>query len=141
MTISGQFDMRQLLTEARLRVFGCLILGIGGLCFSLCLLQSMSIHHIQTTVVTRIGFLAPFPVLGALLFGVTTLSNRWRIVEFTCDENSFRFRKWRSAYEETRVLSDIAGVREYAGRGLLGYVVTFRDGAEILSCISVLSSY
>jgi hypothetical protein len=73
-----------------------------------------------------------FPAVGVAYFWAIARRDGQRVVEFTCDESSFRFRKVRSAQAETRALSEVAQVWEARERsGVTGYGVVFRDGHKV----------
>ena len=61
------------------------------------------------------------------------VSFRRRIVkEFTYDGYTLQFSTLGTAMPQTRALSEIAGLREWKGRGgPFGYRITFRDGKKI----------
>lgn len=132
MTISGELPKRQILSRRLRAGVACVVFSGGGLWLFLHMLQSALIHHFTPDKGTQVAAVAFFPTMGAIAFGLMTWSDGWRIVEFTCDESSFRFRKLRSALAETRALSEISKVQEVRGRyhDLRGYSVVFRDGTE-----------
>ena len=89
--------------------------------------------------VLRVAALAFGPFIGATGFALTFWLNRDVLVEFTCDDRSFRFRKFGSARVETRDLSEIAKVSEMARNATVtGYYVQFRDGRGATVSVSAL---
>jgi hypothetical protein len=90
----------------------------------------------QLDRLTKIEVSAFLPFLAVVTYGWSLWSDGWRVLEFTCDQRSFRFRKLRGG-PESRGLSEIARVhREYVRTpyisGCPGYTVRFRDGEEVL---------
>jgi hypothetical protein len=131
MTISGELARWKLRARTLTLAVTCLGIGGGGFWFFLHLVER-SRDRLALDQFTQTALIAFFPLMGAIGFGVSMWADGWRIVKFTCDEHSFRFRKFR-ADPETRDLSEIAGIQEVYGRGhdLRGYRVAFRDGAEV----------
>jgi hypothetical protein len=135
MTISGKLTKWQLVSRSLSTALACLLFSGGGCWFFLHAVRIMSAGFSPPDQFTQIAAVSLFPVMGAIAFGLILWSDGWRIVEFTCDEHSFRFRKLRSACDETRELSEITKVQEAytayrRGRELTGYAVGFRDGTE-----------
>jgi len=131
MTISGEFTKTQLLVRRLQNALPCLILSGGGLWFAYHLVQKTR-EHFSPDQFTQIASMAFFPFVGLVAYLLLTWSDRWRIVAFTCDEHSFRFRKLRDPYQETRDVSEVAKVEEVRGRynELCGYQLGFRDGSQ-----------
>ncbi|HTX37165.1 MAG TPA: hypothetical protein VME43_19180 [Bryobacteraceae bacterium] len=115
--------MRRLRTALAWLMFGAL----GFLFF----FHAVARARFSPDLLAQIAALASFPLIGAIGFALTIRSDGWRIVEFTCDERSLRFRKTRGA-RETRDFSEITKVEEVPrrGGGRFGYAVGFRDGTE-----------
>ena len=132
MTISGELTKRQLWTRRLLTGLVCLVFSGAGLWFFTYLIHAAQAHHFTMDKGTQIVAIACSPILGAMAFGLIVWSDGWAIVEFTCNENCFRFRKLRSA-PETHLLTDVKSVQEVHGRGeeLLGYSIFFQDGGEV----------
>jgi hypothetical protein len=96
------------------------------------LFLAVVIRHLLPLEPRMIVLIVIFPAVGVAFFWAITRRDGRRVVEFTCDESSFRFRKVRSAQAETRVLSEVAQVREARERsGVTGYEVVFRDGQKV----------
>jgi hypothetical protein len=135
MRIAGAYTSRQLL-RLKLRVgLPCLLVAALGLWGSQHLLQNRRARF-QLDRLTKIEVSAFLPFLAVFTYGFSLWSDGWRVLEFTCDERSFRFRKSRGG-PESRSLSEIARVhREYVRTTYIsacpGYTVRFWDGEEVL---------
>jgi len=135
MRIAGAYTGRQLL-RLKLRVgLPCLLVGALGLWGSQHLLQNRRVRF-QLDRLTKMELSAFLPFLAVFTYGWSLWSDGWRVLEFTCDERSFRFRKLRGGLE-SRSLGEIARVhREYLRTtyiaGCPGYTVRFQDGEEVL---------
>jgi hypothetical protein len=134
MRIAGSYTRRQLL-RLKLRVgLPCLLVGAFGLWGSQCLLQKP--RRFQFDRLTEIEVSAFLPFLAVFTYGWSLCADGWRVIEFTCDERSFRFRKLRGG-PKSRGVGEIVRVhREYIRTtyisGCPGYTVRFRDGEEVL---------
>ena len=127
MTISGELTQRQLARRKLLRIGFPLLLACGG---PLLLLDQILLH--STPGPGDFAFIPLFLVGGAVVYWLWTRSDGWWVVEFTCDETSFRYRRWGSAQAEARALSDVAKVLEWKSSGEpVRYEVTFRDGGVV----------
>jgi hypothetical protein len=135
MRIAGAYTSRQLL-RLKLRVgLPCLLVGAMGLWGSQHLIQNRQTRF-QLDRLTEIEVSAFLPFLAAFTYGWSLWMDGWRVLEFICDERSFRFRKLRGG-RESRDLSEIVRVHlEYCRttyvRGCPGYTVRFQDGEEVL---------
>jgi hypothetical protein len=128
MTISGEITGRQLAMRRLAAWLVCLVWCAPAIL----LLLAVLIRHLGPLDPMMIGALAIFPIAGAGSFWAMTRWDIRRVVEFTCDESSFRFRICRSEQSETRALSEVAAVREMRERGgPTGYEVVFRDGRKV----------
>ena len=100
--------------------------------YALMLFLTAAIRQLAPLDPILIAPISLFPVLGVVMFWAMTRREGRRVVEFTCDEGSFRFRKVGSAQAETRALSEVARVQEVSERaGLIGYELIFRDGHKV----------
>jgi hypothetical protein len=128
MTISGELTRWQAVSRRPAAWLVCLVwCGVG-----LWLFLAVVIRHLLPLEPRMIVLIVIFPAVGVAFFWAITRRDGRRVVEFTCDESSFRFRKVRSAQAETRVLSEVAQVREARERsGVTGYEVVFRDGQKV----------
>jgi hypothetical protein len=131
MTLSGRLTNAQRRSIWRTSAFVCLFLGGAFLCFFLFIIRNSPNRQPLGLCITGLAF---GPVVGAVMFGFFFRSNVQKIVEFTCDEGSFRFQKLGKAQPETRALSEIAKVEDWhTGKSgqVTGSWVGFRDGAEV----------
>jgi len=128
MTISGEITERHLAMRRLAAWLLCLVWCAPAIFLGLTVL----IRHLGPLDPMIIGALAIFPIAGVANFWAITRWDIRKVVEFTCDESSFRFRISRSEPGETRALSEVAAVRESGGRGQpTGYYVIFRDGRKV----------
>jgi hypothetical protein len=128
MTISGELTRWQAVSRRPVAWLVCLVwCGVGFWLF-----LAVVIRHLLPLDSGTITLVAIFPAAGAAFFWAIARRDGRRVVEFTCDESSFRFRKVRSAQAETRALSEVAQVWEARERsGVTGYGVVFRDGQKV----------
>ena len=78
----------------------------------------------------RVAALAFGPVIGLLGFAFAWWVNSDSVVEFSCSDSLFRFRKLGATETETRSISDIVRVQGMGRSGTTGYCIGFRDGTE-----------
>lgn len=144
MQIAGAYTSRQLL-RLKLRVgLPCLLVGALGFWGAHYLLQKRQARF-QLDRMTKVEVSAFLPFLAVFTYGWSLWCDGWRVLEFTCDERSFRFRKLRGG-PKSRGLSEITRVRrEYIRttyiRGCPGYTVRFRDGEEVLLGLTLPNAY
>ena len=74
---------------------------------------------------------AGLQVVGAAIFLFLTWSDRWKVIEFTCDDEAFRFRRFAQTSFESRCLWEVQAIRSDYSYGRRSYVVRFLDGSEI----------
>jgi len=88
----------------------------------------------------RIAGVAFICVAVSIIFVYLSRDANQEIVEFTCDETSFRFRKLGNARTETRTLSEIVTVCERCDKSGTPRAcrLLFRGGAEALLWYGVL---
>lgn len=79
----------------------------------------------------RAAVLAFGPVIGLIGFAFVWWINSDSVVEFSCNDSLFRFRKLGATETETRSVSDIVKVRGLGRGGTTGYCIGFRDGTEV----------
>lgn len=130
MTISGALTKRQTGSRRLLAWLTCLA-WCGAGAWPVFAVVTRNLGPLDPIFVV---LLAVFPIAGVATFWAMTRRDTRRVVEFACDESSFRFRKWRSEQTETRALSEISKVQEgLAPRGgrVTGYEATFRDGTRV----------
>lgn len=138
MTICGEMTKSQQVQFRLKRGLLCALFGGGALGFCLLLLQQRS-YGSPLDQGTQIAAIAFGPAIAALLWGLTYWFDARMIVEFACDESSFRFRKLGSGHIEPRTISEIVKIEDMFGRSQLhGYRVVFRDGSEATMRIDVL---
>jgi len=132
MRISGQLDMRRVRARRLNIALACLFIGGGGFWFFHRVLTIPDARTAAIDPLTQAMVLGFFPVMAAGAFVLMLWSDGWRIVEFTCDEQSFRFRKQRGGDLESHSLGEVARVQDVyrRGGGRSGYSVTFLDGSE-----------
>ena len=128
MTISGALTKWQAVSRRPAAWLVCVAWCGAGLWLFL----TAAIRQLAPLDPILIAPISLFPVLGVVMFWAMTRREGRRVVEFTCDEGSFRFRKVGSAQAETRALSEVARVQEVSERaGLIGYELIFRDGHKV----------
>lgn len=86
----------------------------------------------------RIAALAFGPVVGLMGFALVSWLDRDCIVEFSCDDTSFRFRKVAATETESRNISDIIKLQAMGRGRTTGYSVGFRDGTEATVSVRML---
>jgi hypothetical protein len=133
MTISGKYAQRQV----RWRRLAPAVLGLGVATVGLWVFYNTLIRVLAPGDPLRIAAIAFWPVIGAVASGLLVWSDRWIVVEFTCDETEFRFWKLWSLREETRAVSDVEKIGDAwqitrYSTTWAGYEVTFRDSSQIL---------
>jgi hypothetical protein len=136
MTISGELTRRQILSRKLRLTLGCFVLGAAPTLVFHYQLQAVNRDHALDPL-THFLVLALFPFisLGAFIFGY--VSDTWRVVSYSCDASTFRFRKLRATHDESRKLSEVVKIEEVNTRyyGLVGYEIGFRDGGNaFVSC-------
>ena len=144
MRINGAYTRRQLL-RLKLRVgLPCLLVGALGLWGSQYLLQKRPVRF-QLDRPTRIELSAFLPLLAVFTYGFSLWMDGWRVIEFTCDDRTFRFRKFHGGLESrgigeiVRVHREDAQISYY--RVCPGYSVRFRDGKEVVLGLNLPNAY
>lgn len=134
MTLSGRLTAAQQLS-IRLKPFAGLVF-IGGVGVAIFLPVVRSSPGLDPTL--RFAALAFGPLTGLMAFALAWWFNRDCIVEFGCDDTSFRFRKLGRGEPEVKGISEIVKV-EAMGRGrTTGYCVGFKDGEEAVISLRML---
>ena len=130
MTISGALTKQQQRTDRLTAAATCLLIGVGGGGLSLWEILRLDYPMSLALKITVIGF---FPAMGAILHALAYVETRRMVVEFTCDQSAFQFRRLGHADPETRTLAEIVKMYEQRRRsgGVACYWVTFRDGYEV----------
>ncbi len=133
MSIDGEITKHQIRMEKARNLLSCVLfggVGFGIFCF---VRVDLLKHHCYLDPMLQIAALGFFPLMGAIAFVLTLLSRGWDVVQFSCDDRSFRYRKLSGSSDEARNLSEVATVKEVRGRynNLCGYTVAFRDGVEV----------
>ncbi|MGD0360986.1 MAG: hypothetical protein ABSC93_08960 [Bryobacteraceae bacterium] len=118
----------------------CLFLGGGGLLFCLFVLFDLQRRHGPAPdSITQIAAIAFGPITGLAAWLLSYHFDASSIVEFACDESSFRFRTLGGTGPETRSLAEVAKVWDRSGRqGVSAYRVVFKDGGEAVISINGL---
>ena len=144
MQIAGAYTRRQLL-RLKLRVgLPCLLVGALGLWGSQHLVQKRPVRF-QLDRLTKIEVSAFLPILAVFTYAFSLWMDAWRVIEFTCDERSFRFRKIHGGLE-SRDVDEIVRVHRESVRIAYytiypGFAVRFRDGEEVLLGFNLPNAY
>jgi len=126
-TISGKMTRWQQLS-GRLVTWCVTLVFVGSLLRGVFFWEFSPLGTSPATV-TRIAAVACICIVGLVVYMYMTRDIRQCVAEFTCDDNSLRFRKLGNARTETRALSEIATAVERCDKSgvSLGCWVTFRD--------------
>jgi hypothetical protein len=130
MTISGALTKQQQRIDPLIAAATCLLIGVGGGGLSLWEILRLDYPISLALKIAVIGF---FPAMAAILYALAYVETRRMVVEFTCDQSAFYFRRLGHAEPETRTLAEIVKIYEQRRRfgGVACYWMTFRDGSEV----------
>jgi hypothetical protein len=78
-----------------------------------------------------LAVIAGLPVLGVAIFVFLTWSDRWTVVEFTCDDEEFRYRRFAQTSWESRCPWEVQAITSDYSYGRRSYAVRFLDGSEV----------
>ena len=129
LAISGAFTKSQILERIALRVCFSAPVCAMGLVYWAVVVSGPNARSPDPVDLAAIGGL---PVLGAVIFFFWTWVDKWMVIEFTLDDQAFRYRRLGQTACETRRSEEVQAINsEYWQGGSRGYVVRFVDGSEI----------